>query len=264
MATAIGGPNMVGAGTVSAETTYGGSYAPQRAADGNYGTNWFGSGGYRWWMVDFGDTPREINEVRIAPAVEDQSPRGFLVQSSNDLATWTDEWAGFSIANWNGNTLYYFPRPDIGDEARYWMLWMNGTDLDSSDMLVCEFELATAPDGPNIATPNYLGFADLSAAFDGNPASYSYSANGHQVIGNDLGAPVAVAEARLLTTGDTSGTNFRRIPGTGVWYKSNDKYSWQKIADYNSRNWNPAEKRAFPLGAGSGGGGRRRQAIIVT
>lgn len=152
MVGAPGGDSLMVGGAASAQGTYGGSYAPERANDGNTGSNWFGGGKFLWWQYAFA-APVEINEVRIAPAVEDQSPHGFMVQSSDDGAVWADEWMGFRMTDWVGNEYASFPRPAITAAARYWGLWTLTSQISSGDILICELELAGAAAGPDLTAP---------------------------------------------------------------------------------------------------------------
>lgn len=270
MAGVPGGPSLLVGGTVSAQATYGGTYAPERAMDGNTGTNWFGGGMFLWWQYDFGSAV-EINEVRIAPAIEDQSPHGFAVQSSDDGVVWANEWLGFRFADWVGNQYVAFPRPVVAAAARYWGLWMLTSDINSGDVLIVDLALAGAAAGPDLTAPGQAYLARVSGGnvadvFDDSPGSYWYSSGGNNrhVLVADLGVATTVAEARLTTT--TEGVNVGRIPAHGKWIASNDAKSFWEVAAYDSVGWAPGESRAFALGTGGGGGGstgRRRQATVV-
>ncbi len=266
-----GGNSLMGAGTPTAQATYGGRYVPAAAVDAVPASNWFGSGSFAWWQYDFG-VPEIVNEVRIIPAAEDDSPRGFWVQSSDDGLVWTDEWLCYRLGAWTQAQLYSFPRPVKTLAARYWGLVMFNGDLnDNRDILISEMEFATAPGGPDITVPGQAHTAIViggtaSQVFNNN-IDYWYNnsqATTRPTIVADFGGPVEVKEGRLTTTAEPN--NARRIPALGFWMASNDGASFWKLADYASANWAAGETRAFDITSTSEGGGsyvRRRQAVIV-
>lgn len=108
------GSNVATGGTAFANTEYSSGYVVGYAFDGNAGTRWAANGTH--------PLPHQIGYIMAVPevvvaieiviaTVGDDAPRDFIVQSSDDGVSWTDEWSVTGSTGWGANEQRTFNRP---------------------------------------------------------------------------------------------------------------------------------------------------------
>ncbi len=262
MATTNGGSNVTTGGTPIASGSYGGSYAPSSAFDGNTTSNWFqpGSGPTIWLGYDFGSgNDKDINEVRIAPAVEDSNgtPRFFDVESSDDGSTWAYEWSGLNTS-WTNGSYVTFSRPTVQTSNRYWAIQSNINQNGDGDWVATGIEMRTSIGGSQAATG---GTASAYPAGSPGPANaftgggdanlyYSNNANPHpNVVFYDFGSAISIAEISMQAH-STAGGNNARQSASGYLLYSQDGLAWLRGGSYSGLTWGGGERKNFLVSTG--------------
>lgn len=267
LATTIGGSNVATGGTAIASGSYGGSYAPASAFDGNTTSNWFqsGTGPTIWLGYDFGSgNSKDINEVRIAPAVEDANgtPRFFDVESSDDGSTWAYEWSGLNTS-WTNGSYVTFSRPTAQTSNRYWAIQSDINQNGDGDWVATGIEMRTSIGGSQAATG---GTASAYPAGSPGPANaftgggdanlyYSNNASPHpSIILYDFGSDIAIREMAMQAYSTTGGNNARQSASGHLLY-SRDGKSWGRAGDFSGLTWSGGQVRTFSVVINTGAEG---------
>lgn len=243
MAQSIGGTNECTGGTAAAGSSYGGTYAPSGAFDGNYNSNpsWYGSGVYGNYIeYDFG-TPKSIKEFRLVRGDQDGggTPRLMVFQWYNETTSvWVDYFYGF-YTNWVDNTRVYFSKPADSDAYRYWgVINLNGAG-GNMDTVVVEWELHSTVGGSDMTTPGgpVRGYHTNSSypasnlVNDGSEIWYTNNNSQGSFFDYDFGTAVGVAEYQF--TGDPGSGNMSRAPGLFHLVASQDGRSYTSVGEYS-------------------------------
>lgn len=205
MRESVGGADVTGSGTATADSQFSGSFTPSMAFanDGNT-TTWVSTVTTHphWIAYDFGvGITKAIVEVAIMPrsSFTNQGPGAFKIQSSDDGTTWTDEWWVAYPGGTNGHgyadTVFKsFTKPVVeqaptANRHRYWRLGItgsNGTGFVAAENV--EFHVLVGGNdetegGTASSTSNFAGLPPANA-FDGmSPGNTSVWAN------NNVGFP---------------------------------------------------------------------------
>ncbi len=131
-------------------------FGPERAFDNVWNEN---NGGYQsahdeampqWVQVDLG-TPYAIAKLRYQADLSYNfayDMKDFVVEASNDKATWTTQYSGTALAN---NTKQEFSFQPTGS-YRYWRITASNTIASKSTVMIGEMELLALTSESNIGT----------------------------------------------------------------------------------------------------------------
>lgn len=134
MRESVGGADVTGSGTASADSTFSGLSAAGAFANDGTTTEWGSAVSVypHWLAYDFGaGNNKAIVEIAInGRSVNDQWPGAFKIQSSDDGTTWTDEWwvaypGGANGHGYTAGVLKAFTKPVVDQSPsasrhRYW------------------------------------------------------------------------------------------------------------------------------------------------
>ena len=107
--------NLAVGGVARASSSYGSSYAPDKAFDGLPSTFWASGSTRPAWLSYELTQAASINVVTIRSRPDSwaptQSPKDFKIQSSEDGISWTDEWEVLDEPEWAVGETRTFNRP---------------------------------------------------------------------------------------------------------------------------------------------------------
>lgn len=109
-----GSSNLAVGGTPFANTEYSGTFAASKAFDSNLGTRWAAEGSNPFPHIIGYELPAAAVVEQIELVSEfggGDAPRDFVVQSSADGISWTDEWTVTGQTGWTNSQTRVFNRP---------------------------------------------------------------------------------------------------------------------------------------------------------
>lgn len=109
-----GSSNLAVGGTAFANTEYSGTFAASKAFDSNLGTRWAAQGSNPFPHIIGYELPAAaiVDQIElVSESSGGDAPRDFVVQSSADGASWSDEWTVTGQTGWANSETRVFNRP---------------------------------------------------------------------------------------------------------------------------------------------------------
>jgi hypothetical protein len=267
-AATVGGANLIGAGTASAQT-FQASFPAANAVDGNVATYWGGQAGLPcWWAYDFGvGVNYDIVQVTLTVATAEAAygPTLFTLDHSDDASVWTTaqtfaarEWATsvpqvFLVTGAAGiTTPVYYLTPH-----RYWRLSVlaNGAGQYAS---LCEVVFAATVGGVSLfgtgapsasSSQTVSGNLSPTAAIDGDVSTYWGSGGTLPAWwGYDFGPGVAVEVAEVRISINAGLVNYS--PELFTLDYSDDTITYGTAQAYTPAAWASNLIQSFPVTTG--------------
>lgn len=208
-------------------------------------------------------SPRAINSVMITPRTHNDtatrwSPRGFIVQASNDGVNWFDQWIVSGIPAWvPGRTKAFMRTPlHVSQPHKYWRVNITSSNNRAAISLL---EFADEIGGPTLtgsgnaiasgSWPNSGGNNyDKENAFNGSTADPAWVSDivTSGWLGYEFLTPVAIREVRI---GGRSASG--QCPNTFTIEYSDDGVDWVSVASYAnlvSSEWPVDDTKWFTIG----------------
>lgn len=266
-----GGADLTGSGTASADSVLTvGTTDASKAFDNSNSTRWASTGVPAWLAYDFGTgVAHDIVEVVMTNGsfTTGTLPLDFIVQSSDDGSTWTDEWFATNISAWTASMSKTFTAPNSAVAAhRYWQINISATESGSATPIIPEMELRTAIGGADqtgSGTASGVGGTPASAFDNNTTTAWSSSGNfaslGGWQLSYDFGSGNNKEIVELAITTSASFTANQSPSAFKVQY-SDDGKAWKtKWAVSSSTGWTQGITRTFTSPASGSG----RQVVFV-
>lgn len=266
MREAVGGADVTGSGTASADSTFAGFSAAGAFANDGTTTEWAsGAGVYPHWLAyDFGSgNAKAIIEINILgrSGLQTQAPGEFKIQSSDDGTTWADEWWVVYPGGSDGHNFaagaVTFTKPVLAQDVSanrhlYWRLSMTGSNGGSFVgareiiMRVVPGSCDETADGTATSRSNFAGLPPANA-FNSTEITDTNSAS--EWASNNVGFPewiqyqfaraVAITEIQMKAR---AGLESSQAP-TGIDFQySDDGSSWTTVKSVSSLSWTSTPK----------------------
>lgn len=246
-----GGTSLCTGGTAFSSSDYAGFHAAN--AFGPTPTGWTSNNELPCSLGYHFAAPVTPAKIAIAPWNNGNYPVLIIVQSSDDGATWTDEYLISKPVTWINQQVYTMTVPTGVDTAQYWMMYctvmQNG--LASSNATVAEMRFLDNNGNP------FTGFTDTRGTFNNNSGNYSWN-NAWNNDGTDYAyasnllnnfcqvmypSPVQVLGMYIRACLD--GFYMAYTPAAGRAYSSTDGMIWGRVW-----NFGPANATGLPIATG--------------
>lgn len=263
----VGGASVLSGGTASAESSYGGSWLPENAVDGNTGTEWVSGveGVPHWWKYDFGvGNEKDIVEMAWVPRADiQQEPVDFQLQWSDNDVDWTTLYTvtGFWEQNRYTTDLCVLNAdfaPTAGAAAfQAWRINITANDGHFGACAFTEIEFRAFAGGPNQCAGGSVYCSSFydgidpphwpDAAVDGvttyPPSLFSFNTT-FGWWAYKFPAPVGVRQIAITTRGDNSWNQAPKTFTIEYW----DGSSWQVAhTEADSSGWTAGETRTYTV-----------------
>lgn len=172
----------------------------------------------------------------------DRAPGVFIIQHSDDNATWTTHMVMLPAGTWTYGVAKTFDLPAFGDPAEYWGITVNGTARGYTS--ISTLGLYAETHGENLAVnateararDNYGGY-EPSKAFDTDPSSFysSSSANMPNFLVARLAEPAMIIEITVRGRPDDLGAD--DSPTSGMVVYSHDGVTYRVYFNYEFSGW---------------------------
>jgi hypothetical protein len=253
--TSVGGSDVTGSGTASANSVSGGAAA--NAFDNNAATIWAtGTGAVPHWLAyDFGaGNEQDIVEVSITSRSSSagSAPGAFQLQYSDDGSTWTTRLFCNVDGPWPVSTTHVFNTDGVG---RYWRIYVTAVGS-GDDTAIAELEMFTVSGGADQCTGGTAsalfteGANAASQAFDDSAGTAWLSGLAWAVpqwLEYDFGSGVTKDIVEVsITAPSSNGAALTPMDFQIQWAKESDDVAWMtKFSVSGATGWANGEKRYY-------------------